>query len=542
MSSNTNYTTITSSTTATTSTTTVSGSNSTIIREETNSINFNEFRSKALKRAMSNNNSTSGFNIHDNSSLLDEEFKELKEYILLESYGNNMKYSTICAARLSDLEREQEELNVDVRKKLYSAVILDNKSKILNILRNEFDQTSITNADSLMVQLRIHLIQLADELMECSEYFELNVINKISINRVSNESLVELQTFIKSILNDRNEPNLREIGNNENLKKKYIKLAVFLLNFRGLEQNSSERNGISECVMRHITRIVELRHKIVVTLSRWMEYLIREMFGYLFGLEGRQVDQSFISSISIEYGLSEKVLTEMRTNYENQLRIKNDRIAVLENELADSREQVVESSSNEDSELVSKLNEQIEFLNRKLETTSQQHTLIVKEIYSKNELALSDLTKRYDAQLLELRNQINNSQSSHTKETTVIRETITTEITRKYETVINQLKDEYEKKILNLTIANDALMKKYTQMESTYNTKITTLINEKSQMQVPSNTIITIWSGSETQTEKEETIKYVDRDLPVPVAPRVVEVERLVSNVVEVKVRKIKTI
>ena len=46
-----------------------------------------------------------------------------------------------------------------------------------------------------------------------------------------------------------------------------------------------------------------------------------------------------------------------------------------------------------------------------------------------------------------------------------------------------------------------------------------------------------VWKDSNLETEKEEKIKYVDRDLPVPVAPEIIQVEKIITNVVEVKVR-----
>ncbi len=62
--------------------------------------------------------------------------------------------------------------------------------------------------------------------------------------------------------------------------------------------------------MQHLRRSVELRNKIVMQMTSWMEYIIKEMFGYIFGLEGKQIDQSFISSLSLQYssGASESSL------------------------------------------------------------------------------------------------------------------------------------------------------------------------------------------------------------------------------------------
>ena len=148
--------------------------------------------------------------------------------LLLEDYSryNFEKYQTICAARLSDLEKDAEEHDVTIKRKLYSAVILDNKTKIVNILRNEYDVDSVLTAERLMFNLRQYLMQLSDEIILVTESFEENVVDKINRNRANPQELLDLQVFIKSILNEKNEPNLRDIGKNQELKKKYITLAV----------------------------------------------------------------------------------------------------------------------------------------------------------------------------------------------------------------------------------------------------------------------------------------------------------------------------
>jgi len=162
-------------------------------------------------------------------------------------------------------------------------------------------------------------------------------------------------------------------------------------------------------------------------------------------------------------------------------------------------------------------------------------TEITKEITTKYETRITEITKRYEEQLAELRLQIN-TQMTQINQTTNIRENVTIEINKKYDVVIKSLKEEYEKKILNLTIANEDLIKKYKQMEATYNKRITDLLREQQDNEVvescaPSETMY-IWKDSNLETEKEEKIKYVDKEKPVPVKPKIVEVERLVTNVV----------
>merc|ERR1712032_87153 len=164
------------------------------------------------------------------------------------------------------------------------------------------------------------------------------------------QELLAIQVFIKSILNEKNEPKLREIGNNEELKKKYIKLAVFLLHHKPIDSNTGHYEGISEKLMEHLRRIVQLRNIIGIQLTKWMEYLIRDMFGYIFGLEGKEIDQSFIRSLQIEYGgVSEKTLNDMKLQYETQLKMKDERIRNLEKKNFDMENSVVQSSNDNSS-------------------------------------------------------------------------------------------------------------------------------------------------------------------------------------------------
>ena len=72
-------------------------------------------------------------------------------------------------------------------------------------------------------------------------------------------------------------------------------------------------------------------------------------------------------------------------------------------------------------------------------------------------------------------------------------------------------------------------------MESTYTQRITSLVEENAKNFETKY----IWMNSNVETEKEETIKYVDKEIAVPSKPEIIHVERLVTNVVEVKVKKL---
>merc|ERR1712032_1226886 len=285
--------------------------------------------------------------------------------------------------------------------------------------------------------------------MEVSEAFEEDIINRISTNRATAQELLELQVFIKSILNEKNEPKLREIGTNEELKKKYIKLAVFLLHFKPLQDNHGHYEGISASLMRHLRRIVELRDKIVKQLTAWMEYLIRDMFGYIFGLEGKQIDQSFLSNFSTQYGVSEKSLNELRLQYETQLKIKDERIRQLEMDNS-----VVQSASSDNSGIVLKLEEQLKKMEETLAQNDRAHDL--KMIKQKGEFEMTNTKlnidlKNYQNENEKLKNQISQMEDRHRSELARLQLeisssknnnnlNITKDITSKYEIKMSDMK------------------------------------------------------------------------------------------------------
>merc|ERR1711957_49455 len=55
----------------------------------------------------------------------------------------------------------------------------------------------------------------------------------------------------------------------------------------------------------------------------------------------------------------------------------------------------------------------------------------------------------------------------------------------------------------------------------------------------PQGETLYIWKDSNVEKELEEKIKYVDRDIAVPSTPKVVEILRLETKILEVKVPQI---
>merc|ERR1712032_1617971 len=206
-------------------------------------------------------------------------------------------------------------------------------------------------------------------------------------------------------------------------------------------------------LMRHLRRIVELRDKIVKQLTAWMEYLIRDMFGYIFGLEGKQIDQSFLSNFSTQYGVSEKSLNELRLQYETQLRIKDERIKQLEMDNS-----VVQSASSDNSGIVLKLEEQLKKMEETLAQNDRAHDL--KMIKQKGEFEMTNTKlnidlKNYQNENEKLKNQISQMEDRHRSELARLQLeisssknnnnlNITKDITSKYEIKMSDMKKQYE--------------------------------------------------------------------------------------------------
>jgi len=156
-----------------------------------------------------------------------------------------------------------------------------------------------------------HSLQcLADEMILMSESFESEITNKISSERTSADQIKKIQLFISQILDSKDEPMMKNIGKNEELKVKYIKLASYLLHHKGIDgAEKTNYEGISKSLINHLSKIISYRELFVQKISEWMRYLCGDLFGFVHQLEGLKVDQSFLTMIEgqIEYGSGRSV-------------------------------------------------------------------------------------------------------------------------------------------------------------------------------------------------------------------------------------------
>ncbi len=178
---------------------------------------------------------------------------EIKDYILFSKVENYRLYDTICKNCLSQLNRKGH-----VNAELFDSVIIDNKEKILQIRQNKLNLTGGVSVE-VMRNLKETILPLADELIYLSEVFDAEVLGKIGGNTAKAEEIEKLKGFINSIeLTPNGDPNVFGIGKNEPLKHKYIKLALFLVNFAGVGSMDADHSGITESIKSHGKRMFSL--------------------------------------------------------------------------------------------------------------------------------------------------------------------------------------------------------------------------------------------------------------------------------------------
>jgi hypothetical protein len=252
----------------------------------------------------------------------------LKDYFIYRSVGNYKLYDTVCISELSELNRKYDD---SVRSKLYSAVILENKDKILQLKSSSLSFENAYKANFIYSKMEENLHYLCDELLCISEEFESEVITKICSERSNAEQIKQMQKFISDILDSNNNPQMKNIGQNEELKIKYIKLANFLLHFQGFSNSNQSFQGLSRNLKSHLIKIISLRNSLVIGLTQWIRFILGDLYTFVHQLEGVSVDQSFLQTLQIEY-VNQQAITNLRAEYELLLNQKSERIALLEQE------------------------------------------------------------------------------------------------------------------------------------------------------------------------------------------------------------------
>lgn len=261
------------------------------------------FKSSLMKNYKKRNSGILS-NFDDLEAENDNEFKEIKDYFIMKPIDDLKLHETICISKLSELNMLHD---YEVKTKLYSAVILDNKDKIVQIKNNKINLENIYKANHIHIKMEQTLQTLCDELISISETFEREIIDKISSERTNSEQIQKMQLFISTILDSNNVPKMKNIGQNLELKIKYIKLAYFLLHYEGFYSNVTNYEGLSESLKLHLTKIISLRNTLVINFTEWIKFIVGDLFGFVHQLEGLKIDESFLENLEIEYG-SEKIV------------------------------------------------------------------------------------------------------------------------------------------------------------------------------------------------------------------------------------------
>lgn len=270
------------------------------------------------------------FNFDDTSENFCTEHSEIKEYILMQDYDNYKKYQTICSLCKSKLESKLSSRGVEVKSKLMSHVILENKEKILKIKENKIDLSSVNRSVDLNSIVFDQIMPLADELFILCEQFNREICENITGLSAKNDDLKKIQAFVNDIeLTSNYEPNVFGIGPRTDLKHKYIKLALFLLGFSGLPANSV---GITAKFKKLLDEIVRLRNIINNNFTAWLRFLLGDFFDYIFSLEKVSVDFGYKENFPIEMFNNEQELMRLRGTFELELRKRDERIRFLEEE------------------------------------------------------------------------------------------------------------------------------------------------------------------------------------------------------------------
>ena len=238
-----------------------------------------------------------------------EKHFELKDYFMLSKTKEIDLYEIICSTCLSDLNIEYDD---NLKSKLYSRIILDQKEKIVQIKHDQINFELFTTTKSMQVHTHNDIMCIADELLNFNDSFENEVIDKMTTCKTSNEEIEKIKDFIMKILNKDNEPILKNIGQNEDLKIRYIHLAYFLLKFKVLKKEEMDYNDLTKNLKKHILDIVQIRKRMNINIERWLRLVLGEFYSFSHELENIPYDQEFYRSIPIEY-IEKNSLIEIET-------------------------------------------------------------------------------------------------------------------------------------------------------------------------------------------------------------------------------------
>jgi hypothetical protein len=251
-----------------------------------------------------------------------EKHAELKANFMISETEEFKKHEIICSTCLAELNSKY---NDSIKSKLYSAIIVNEKEKIVKIKEDKINFDLFYLGKSLHVHTYNKILSSGDKLNTFFKSFDENVIDKFSYCKTTPEDVAKIKNFIVSILDSKNEPILKNIGFNEDLKIRYIKLAYFLLQFKGLKENQISYNGLTENLKKHILDIVEKRNEINRNIKKWLKLVLKELYSHTHELEEIPYDQEFFRSIPLGYiGKEASLEIERLKKIIEELKIENE--------------------------------------------------------------------------------------------------------------------------------------------------------------------------------------------------------------------------
>lgn len=255
------------------------------------------------------------------------------DIVVLEPYGKFAKYQAICRYCESEYNRQRKAAGINSREGciLMIDVIKDNVDKILNIRNGQLSITNQSDNYRCTSILYDELMPLADELIDIVNDFNQDIFSKFNGSVADNEELLKIKNFIDQIpLINGVEPNVNKIEEDPDKKIKYVKLAIFLLNYTNVD-SYIDCTGISLKFKESILRIVYLRRCIVETITKWLRFVLGDFYEFVFSAEKTSVDEAFRRSIKIDF-FSEEDIKKLTYVLEAEIFKRDARIRLLEEE------------------------------------------------------------------------------------------------------------------------------------------------------------------------------------------------------------------
>jgi uncharacterized coiled-coil DUF342 family protein len=256
------------------------------------------------------------------------------DIVVVEPFGKYTKYQAICRYCESEYNRQRKAAGINSKDGcvLMIDVIKDNVDKIINIRNGQQSFTNETDTYKCTTLLYDDLMPLADELIDIVNDFNEEVLSKFYGSGADNEELLKIKSFIDQIpLINGIETNVNKIEEDPDKKIKYVKLAIFLLNFTKIDSGNVDYSHVSYRLKEHILRIVSLRKCIVTQITKWLKFLLGDFYDFVFRAEGLPVDEDLRRSIKVDF-FSDEEIRKITYIFECEIYKRDARIRLLEEE------------------------------------------------------------------------------------------------------------------------------------------------------------------------------------------------------------------